>query len=377
MKISLILACAGKGTRVDLGYNKLLFDISGTTIFDKTLSKFIRDDINQIIVTSNKEDQEFFNSHIKDLEIPSQVVLGGDTRQESIYNALQAINNDTDFVIIHDGARPFVTSEIIDNAISLAKTHDNAIVCAPSIDSLRKVDGDTTQAIDRNKIYLVQTPQIFKYDSILRAYNLARANNDTLFTDDASIYEKYIGKIYISQGSQDNIKITTKKDLDLFRPKNYTVGCGWDTHELVDGRKLILGGIEIPHQKGLLGHSDADVLTHAIMDALLAASHNKDIGQLFPDTDMRYKGISSLLLLKEVDKLLKDDGYVINNISAVIMAQKPKLAPHLQNIQKSLANVLNISEDKITLTSTTTEKLGLVGKEEAISVNAYCSLYKE
>ena len=165
--------------------------------------------------------------------------------------------------------------------------------------------------------------------------------------------------------------------VDRFIPKNYFVGCGWDTHELVENRKLILGGVEIPHTKGLLGHSDADVLTHAIMDALLAASHNKDIGHLFPDTDGRYKDICSLLLLEEVVKILKADNFVINNITAVIMAQKPKLAPHLNAIQATLAKTMQIDESKITLTSTTTEKLGLVGHEEAISVNAYCSLYKE
>ncbi len=377
MKISVILACAGKGSRTNLGYNKLRYDIGGVTIFDKTLSKFLRDDISQIIITSNSEDLDFFKDHTKNLEIATKIVLGGPTRQESIFNALNEVDKATDLVIIHDGARPFVTKKIIDDAIALASKSGNAVVCAPSIDSLRQQDGDTTKTINRNSIYLVQTPQIFKYDSILRAYNLARENNDNAFTDDASIYEKYIGKINISEGSAENRKITTNADLNLFRPDNYFVGCGWDTHELVEGRKLILGGVEIPHTKGLLGHSDADVLTHAIMDALLAASHNKDIGHLFPDTDPKYKGISSLLLLEEVVKILDEGGYVINNIAAVIMAQKPKLAPHLDNIQASLAKVLKIDENKLTLTSTTTEKLGLVGKEEAISVNAYCSLYKD
>ena len=377
MKISVILACAGTGSRMNLGFNKLRYDIGGMTIFEKTLSNFIRDDISQIVITSNKDDFDFFTKAVLNVETNCVVTLGGQTRQESIYNALLSLDKDTDYVIIHDGARPFVTKQIIDDALKIAIDKGNAIVCTSPIDSLRQIEGTKTKAVNRSDYLIVQTPQIFKYDSILRAYESARDNNDNSFLDDASVYEKYVGPIFISHGSKENIKITTKDDLDRFIPKNYFVGCGWDTHELVENRKLILGGVEIPHTKGLLGHSDADVLTHAIMDALLAASHNKDIGHLFPDTDGRYKDICSLLLLEEVVKILKADNFVINNITAVIMAQKPKLAPHLNAIQALLAKTMQIDESKITLTSTTTEKLGLVGHEEAISVNAYCSLYKE
>jgi len=376
MKISAIITCAGKGERCNLNYNKLRYDIGGITIFDKTLANFIRDDISQIVITSNKDDVDFFKEHTKNLEIPVNIVLGGDTRQASVYNALKIVNDDTDIVIIHDGARPFVTKQIIDDSISMASKHGSAVACTTLIDSIRHIKNNSTSSVNRKDYLIVQTPQVFKYDSILRAYGCARRNNENNYLDDASIYEKYISPVFISQGSKENIKITTSDDLKLFVPKNYFVGCGWDTHELVENRKLILGGVEIDHTKGLLGHSDADVLTHAIMDALLSASHNKDIGQLFPDSDEKYKGISSLLLLKEVVKILEKDGFVVNNISAVIMAQKPKLAPHLHNMQKTLADVIKIDEKQITLTSTTTEKLGLVGKEEAISVNAYCSLYK-
>ena len=377
MKISVILACAGQGTRAGLGFNKLLYDIGGMTIFEKTLSKFIRNDISQIVITSSKEDMEFFTKATQNIEIPTIVTLGGKTRQESIYNALQTLDANTDLVVIHDGARPFVTKEIIDEAISLAKKDGASVACSNPVDSLRHIEGLETKAVNRKDYLIVQTPQVFKYDSILRAYNMARENNKEDFLDDASLYETYIGKVSISRGAKENIKITNKDDLATFTPAHYYVGCGWDTHELVEGRKLILGGVEIPHTKGLLGHSDADVLTHAIMDALLSASHNTDIGHLFPDTDEKYKGISSLLLMDEVVRILNADGYRINNVSAVIMAQKPKLANHLDNIQKSLAKAMKIDERQISLTATTTEKLGLVGKEEAISVNAYCSLYKD
>ena len=376
MKISAIITCAGKGDRMGLGYNKLRYEINGLSIFEYTLSKFIRDDISQIIVTSSNDDVDFFVSKTKDLNINVKVVEGGATRQDSVYNALEALDKDTDLVIIHDGARPFATKQILDDAISLAQNKGNAVVCTSLIDSIREKDGHGYTAKDRDNYLLVQTPQIFKYDSILRAYALAHKDNLS-FTDDASIYEKYIGPIYISKGDKANIKITTKDDLKYFKPAQFSVGCGWDTHELVEGRKLILGGVEIPHTKGLLGHSDADVLIHAIMDAMLAAAHQKDIGHLFPDTDEKYRGISSLLLLKEVVKILNDNKYIINNISATIMAQKPKLQGYIDKMQETLANTMGIDVSKITLLATTTEKLGLVGKEEAISVNAYCSLIKE
>ena len=377
MKISAIITCAGKGERFGLKYNKLLHEVNGLPIFVYTLNKFLRDDINQIVITSSKDDLDLFKSKTEGLKANISFVLGGDTRQQSVYNALLSLDKDTDLVIIHDGARPFVTKQILDEAIGLAIDKGNAVVCTSLVDSIRELDNDSSKAQNRNNYMLVQTPQIFKYDSILRAYALAQADNKLDYLDDASIYEKYIGKINISKGDKSNIKITTPDDLSYFMPNSFSVGCGWDTHELVEGRKLILGGVEIPHTKGLLGHSDADVLTHAIMDALLSAAHQKDIGHLFPDTDEKYKGICSLLLLKEVVKILNSENYIINNISAVIMAQKPKLGIYLNDIQKQLADTMGIDEDKISLTATTTEKLGLIGHEEAISVNAYCSIIRK
>ena len=377
MKISAIITCAGKGERFGLKYNKLLHEVNGLPIFVYTLNKFLRDDINQIVITSSKDDLDLFKSKTEGLKANISFVLGGDTRQQSVYNALLSLDKDTDLVIIHDGARPFVTKQILDEAIGLAIDKGNAVVCTSLVDSIRELDNDSSKAQNRNNYMLVQTPQIFKYDSILRAYALAQADNKLDYLDDASIYEKYIGKINISKGDKSNIKITTPDDLSYFMPNSFSVGCGWDTHELVEGRKLILGGVEIPHTKGLLGHSDAAVLTHAIMDALRSAAHQKDIGHLFPDTDEKYKGICSLLLLKEVVKILNSENYIINNISAVIMAQKPKLGIYLNDIQKQLADTMGIDEDKISLTATTTEKLGLIGHEEAISVNAYCSIIRK
>ena len=152
------------------------------------------------------------------------------------------------------------------------------------------------------------------------------------------------------------------------------VGNGWDTHRLGEGRKLILGGIEVPHTKGLIAHSDGDVLIHAIMDALLSAMHERDIGVLFPDTDDKYKDISSVLLLKEVMKLVKSHSLKVRSVTAVIMAQKPKLSPYIPAIQKNLADIMELDEDSVSISATTTEKLGMAGREEGISVSSVAVL---
>ena len=196
------------------------------------------------------------------------------------------------------------------------------------------------------------------------------------FPDDATLYEEYVNKpIHLTYGSEDNIKITTPSDCKNLNG-GFLVGNGWDTHRLDVGRKLILGGVEIPHDKGLVAHSDGDVLIHAIMDAILSAMHERDIGVLFPDSDDKYKDISSVKLLQEVLKLVGSKGLAVKSVSAVIMAQKPKLTPHIPTIQNNLADIIGIEENCVSISATTTEKLGMAGREEGISVSSVAVLYQ-
>lgn len=376
MKISAIITAAGSGKRCNLSYNKLLYNIGNMLLIEKTVSAFLREDISSITITSSCDDIDLLKNVFKNYHKDIRIIEGGKTRQESVCIALSSLDEDTDFALIHDGARPFVSQKIITDAINMAKEKNNATVAIACTDSMRVINNDSTRSVERTHYMRVQTPQIFDYKTIYNCH-LSASEKKLEFSDDASLFEYFGNRVYLSQGSEENIKITTQKDLELFKPNNAYCGVGWDTHELVENRKLILGGVEIPHTKGLLGHSDADVLIHAIMDALLSASHNRDIGQLFPDSSEEFKGISSLILLEKVATLLKNDGYEIGNISAVIMAQKPKLANYIPIMQKTLADCLNISENKLTISATTTEKLGLCGKEEAISSNAYCILYKK
>jgi 2-C-methyl-D-erythritol 4-phosphate cytidylyltransferase/2-C-methyl-D-erythritol 2,4-cyclodiphosphate synthase len=207
---------------------------------------------------------------------------------------------------------------------------------------------------------------------IISAY--AKAYREGFYgTDDASLVERAGEAIHIIDGLYENIKITTREDM----PANIEmrVGTGFDAHALAAGRKLVLGGIEIPFDKGLLGHSDADVLIHAVIDALLGAAGCRDIGAHFPDSDEKTKNISSLLLLKEIAKVIKTKDYEIGNIDATVIAEKPKIAPYVEKMIKAMAEALDIPEDRINIKGTTTEKLGFPGREEGIAAQAVCTLY--
>lgn len=320
---------------------------------------------------------------------------GGSTRQESVQRALEyvaglsagiscsedpvpedhvtgAAMTEADgtkaahhIVLIHDGARPFVSRQVIDNVLRMTCQTGAAVAAVPVKDTIRKKQ----ETLDRSELYAVQTPQGFFLDEILEAYRKADAEGMN-GTDDASIAEYSGRQVSIAEGDYANIKITTREDL----PMSFRSGTGYDVHRLVTGRKLILGGVDIPYDLGLDGHSDADVLVHAIMDALLGAAALGDIGRHFPDTDPAYKGADSLKLLEHVGGLLSDAGYQICNIDAVIIAQRPKLAPFIGEMERNIASALGIENDQVNVKATTTEKLGFEGRQEGISSQAVCMI---
>ena len=372
-KFDVILACGGSGTRCNLGYNKLLLDIGGMTVLQKTLSLFYHEDIEKIIIAYNKNDYDIVKNYVGE---HNNIVLcqGGENRTESISHALKFV--ESEYVMIHDGARPFLPRECRLNAMEDAKTFGSSVLYTNSTDSLRKIFYDDSKTllsspVDRASIVKIQTPQVFKSEEIKKAYDMAQGQS---FTDDATLYECFIKKpVHLTLGSEANIKITTPEDCQKLVGNLY-IGNGWDTHRLGENRKLILGGIEIPHTKGLIAHSDGDVLVHAIMDAILTAMHERDIGVLFPDTDDKYKDISSIILLEEVMKLVKKHSLKIKSVTAVIMAQKPKLSPYIPLIQQNLAKAMDTNLENVSISATTTEKLGMVGREEGISVSSVAVL---
>lgn len=371
MKVSLILTCAGKGERACFDKNKLLVKINGLTTVERSLSPFVKSGlIDEYIVTSSKCDFDEISSLLPDYV---KVVLGGDTRTQSVKNALNEVSGD--IVLIHDGARPNLNQRIIKDCINTANKFGSAITAVQSRDTIAKGNfNEIDSYLGKDGLYVIQTPQAFKTEEIKKAYTLS---GNKSFNDDGEVYKAFIKDPEIVNGDYSNLKLTYKEDFDLLKTvQGVKVGTGFDCHKLVENRKLILGGIEIPHDKGLLGHSDADVLTHAIMDALLSGAGLRDIGYYFPDTDEKYRGADSIELLREVLKLIKEKGYNVNNVSAVIMAQKPKLLKHIPAICQNLSSVLNVSIDNVGIGATTLEGLGFVGREEGICVSASATLIK-
>jgi 2-C-methyl-D-erythritol 2,4-cyclodiphosphate synthase/2-C-methyl-D-erythritol 4-phosphate cytidylyltransferase len=305
----------------------------------------------------------------------SAVIAGGDERYDSIKEAVKILSPDTSYVLIHDGARPFVKSETVNAVLEACAVYGAAVPAVPLKDTVKCIDGDVvTCTPDRSILRAVQTPQGFKRSIIEQAY--ASLGPDTVVTDDASLVEALNIPVHVVNGDDMNIKITTPSDI---RVSGYfssvpRTGFGYDVHAFAEGRKLILGGVDIPHSRGLLGHSDADVLVHAVMDALLGAAALGDIGIHFPDSDPAFSGISSLVLLSHVSALLEENRWKIVNIDATVIAQRPKIAPFVPQMKKNIAEVLKISEYQINIKGTTTERLGFTGREEGIAAQAAAAI---
>ena len=296
-----------------------------------------------------------------------KLVPGGSSRTGSARNAFAAAGG-ADIIMVHDGARPFVSDTLIARVHSDCLRFGAAIPSVPVKDTVKFADADGFSAgtPDRSSLRAVQTPQAFRADIYARI-----AGSGIEATDDAGIAEKLGIGVYLSEGDPNNIKITTPDDL----PKEETmlrIGHGYDVHLLTEGRKLIIGGVEIPYELGLLGHSDADVLVHAVMDAMLGALALGDIGKHFPDTDPRYKGADSIGLLKNVNELIHGRGYEVSNLDCTINAEKPKLAPYITQMRENTANALGISPDLVSVKATTEEGLGLAGK--GIGATCVCIL---
>lgn len=366
-----LIAAAGTGSRTCLKENKIFFTLEdGKTVIEKTVNAFLNTKrIDKVCIVCAKNDLERLQTIFGDKVLYS---LGGKTRGESVLKGLQQFNGQFTKVLVHDGARPYVTEDIINRVIDNIENGMGVIAGVKVTDTIKETNGDKIIVSTplRDRLWSAQTPQGFNYDELLSAYNKA----GTDLTDDGAVFESAGYQTKMVEGGYFNKKITTKEDVAM--PKVFLSGIGFDVHQLVSDRALILGGVNIPYEKGLLGHSDADVLLHAVMDALLGAAGMGDIGKHFPDTDEKYKGISSMLLFRHVVELLKDNGFEIVNISAVVMAQRPKLKPYIDEMNKNISLNAGLDISRVNVAATTTEKLGFVGREEGISAQATVMLKK-
>ena len=378
-KVAVIIAAAGQGRRMGAPVPKQYMKIGGEYILAKTINAFEQaEEVDYTFIVTNRDYIDLCSEIVSERGFSKVlgIVNGGRERQDSVYNAIQTLNSKrpgVSIVLIHDGARPFVDGSVISSVIEAADRDGAAAACVAMTDSVRKAGKEKgkSMAVDRSDYYSVQTPQGFRKTILIESYEQAY-DDGYMGTDDASIVERAGYDVTIVEGNYGNIKITTKEDL----PMENRVGTGYDVHRLVEDRKLILGGVEIPHDRGLLGHSDADVLTHALMDALLGAAGLGDIGRHFPDTDEQYRGADSLMLLGRVKELLDENFYRTGNVDITVIAQKPKISPYIEQMRGNIAAVLDVEISRVNIKGTTTEKLGFEGREEGIAAQAVCSIYR-
>lgn len=369
-RIGVIIPAAGKGKRMGGTTPKQYMDVDGEPMIAKTFKCFANlEIIDEILIVTEKSQIEncrnILASNLSEGQLNKLVGLvpGGAERQESIYKALDFLKkeNHPDYLLIHDAARPYVTKEIIENTVEQTVKTGGAVVCVKPKDTIRTAD----ETLERDKLMVVQTPQGFEFNLICQAHENAKKEGFQ-GTDDAGLYERLGRKLSFVEGSYENIKITTPEDL----PMDIRVGNGYDVHKLVEGRKCIIGGVDIPYEMGLLGHSDADVLAHAVTDAILGAANLGDIGKLFPDTDAAYEGADSMVLLSKVGELIIEKGYKVGNIDATVICERPKIGPHREQMAVNIAKSLKIQEDRVSIKATTTEKLGFTGRKEGIAAMA-------
>ncbi|MBE6777899.1 MAG: 2-C-methyl-D-erythritol 2,4-cyclodiphosphate synthase [Ruminococcaceae bacterium] len=383
----MMIAAAGHSTRMGQPKQSILLD--GKPVLLRTLLTMQKvDAINEILLIARPEDKADFAlmAAANGITKLRHVVSGGDTRQQSVQNGLKLLPAETTLVGIHDGARPLVTPETVEQVIATAALTGAAAVAVQVKDTLKKADekGVITATVDRTDLWRVQTPQVFAATAYKAAMEAA-VNAGLDATDDCRLMEMAGHPVQLVPGLETNLKLTTPEDVllaqailttDKKERDTMRIGHGYDVHRLVEGRPLILGGVTIPHDKGLLGHSDADVLTHAIMDALLGAAALGDIGGLFPDNDPAYAGADSIGLLTQVIAHIRRAGYTVANIDATVLAQQPKLKPHISSMRARLAAACELPATSVSIKATTEEGLGFTGSMEGIAAHAVCLLTK-
>ena len=368
MSVIGILLSGGSSQR--MGFNKLITPVGGRNAMERSAALLADSGCDRLIVAVTDDTRPAAEALA--LPVPVTICPGGSTRGGSVLNALRAAQGQPgDIAVIHDAARCFQTVAAVRAAIHSAKANGSGVASLPMADSV--FDSDTQTSLDRSKMIRTQTPQAFRFQEILSAYEQAGGQ---VATDDAALYAKHIGPLTFTPGSEMGNKLTTREDWDWARAlcAQPRTGTGFDTHVLGGGRKLILGGVDIPFEKGLIAHSDGDVLLHALMDALLGAASMGDIGHLFPDKDPQYENISSRILLREVARRLREAGFTVIHVDVTVICQRPKLAPWFPQAQQNIADDLGVQLDQVSLKATTTEGMNDEGRGLCISAQAIATI---
>ncbi len=363
------------------GLEKMLVPLAGEPIVLRTLRAFEESPaIHEIVVVARRDLVERIRrlAEVRGFTKVARVVPGGETRAESSRHGVGALSKEVEVVLVHDGARPLVSAELIERVAEAAAATGAAIPGVPPVATIKREErGIAAETLDRVRLREAQTPQGFRRDVLARS--MARAMRDHFDgTDEASVVERAGHPVSLVEGERRNLKVTTVEDLavaeallggrePMERPR---IGLGHDVHRLVPGRPLWLGGVSVPHELGLDGHSDADVLAHAVCDALLGAACAGDIGVHFPDGDEAWRGAPGRDLLARTVEILREVGYVPVNVDATVCAQSPRLSPFREAMSRAMADALRLPVERVSVKFTTTERLGFEGREEGISATA-------
>ncbi len=384
-RVHVLVVAAGNSTRMG-GVSKVFLPLLGEPVLARSVKAFLCLPQTVSVTVAVRPGEE---DRAKDVlqSLPVTVVAGGKERADSVRNGVAAIGDvqPGDLLAVHDGARPLVSKAVIEAAIQGVSKGVGAVPAVPVKDTVKVAgeDGRVESTPPRDRLFAVQTPQCFLFNEYREAMETAPYG----LTDDAGVFEAAGKTVRLTQGDYGNLKITTPSDLPLAESllrergeKEETpmvrIGHGYDVHRLIEGRPLILCGVTVPYEKGLLGHSDADVAVHAVMDALLGALALPDIGRLFPDNDPTYAGADSMKLLEKVMARVTEEGYRVGNLDVTVLAQKPKLAPFVPSMKENLAAVCKVPLTSVNVKATTEEGLGFTGSLEGMAAHCVCLLEK-
>jgi len=389
MPNAVIIVAAGRGIRAATAgaKSKQYREIGGRSVLARSIGAFLEhEQVHLVQPVINIGDRDLYDGAMRPYQSPKLLapVAGGQTRQQSVLAGLEALQAHRPAnVLIHDAARPFVTAPVIDGVIDALQTVPAALAALPLSDTLKAGhDGRVTRTVSRDGLWRAQTPQGFRFGAILDAHRAAALADREDFTDDAGIAEWHGMDVALVMGSEANVKLTTKEDFDLAEHRLATsrpafearTGTGFDVHAFGPGDQVMLCGIAIPHDMGLIGHSDADVGLHALTDALLGAIGAGDIGQHFPPSDPQWKGADSSLFLGHTAGLVRENGARIVNVDVTLICERPKIGPHAPAMRARIGDILGIGVDRVSVKATTTEGLGFTGRREGIAAMASASV---
>jgi 2-C-methyl-D-erythritol 4-phosphate cytidylyltransferase / 2-C-methyl-D-erythritol 2,4-cyclodiphosphate synthase len=387
MHVTAIIAAGGRGQRFGGALPKQFLVLGGRSILERSVALFLTHAaIDEVVVALPAELLADPPPFLRSAQKPLHLVAGGARRQDSVVSAFKAASDRSDVIVVHDAARPLATSDLVSRTIAAAAESGAALAALAASDTVKRgartpADAGSddllvAETLPRESIFLAQTPQAFRRSVLRDALALAGTLVDV--TDEATLVERAGGPVRLVEGEVTNIKITTPGDLQIAETivrggkpaRTGRAGVGYDLHRLVEGRPLVLGGVTIPFGRGLMGHSDADAVCHAIIDAILGAAAEGDIGRHFPDTDPAWHGASSIELLRLAAQLLRDRGLEVGNVDASVIAERPRLAPYVDAMRANVAGALGVSPACVSIKGKTNEGVGELGRGEAIAVHA-------